>query len=783
MTPRTIPARAVLVVLAAAAALAFGDGPGPRPDGSILLHDGWTIRPAGRAIDVGTFPMAVAPLPGRRAAVLLCGYAEEGIDVVDLATGARTRLPMPKAWLGLAASADGKTLYASGGADGVVRVFEEGSTGWVETAPFRLPAAGMVAGIALDETHGRLFVAEHDSGRLARFDVSSRRLDREYPAGASPYEVRLDPSGARAFVSNWAGGTISAIAVDGTTPPAVWNAGSHPTALLLDSAGERLFVACAADDRVTALDTRSGRPLWNASVTLRPNGLEGTTPTALAPLPDGRILVANSDNHDLAVIDARGERPRIDGFVPVGRYPTAVAVTGGAILVADGKGSAARAAPDGPQPTDRVAGYRTPRYVLARQTGDLRVIPVSELDRLAEHTRTVLAGIPAAPAEDLHPKFAKIRHVIYVIRENRTYDQVLGDDRRGNGDPSLVLFGENVTPNAHGVARTFTLLDGFYCNAEVSADGHSWSSAAFANDYVEKTYPQEYSRRGWKYDYDGDNSLARPRAGYLWEAAARTGVPFRSYGWFLGLDGKTPALAAGMAGRFDPAYRGWDLAYSDVARMDEWLREFRDFEKSGALPRLEIVYLPNDHTSGTVPGAKSPKSMAAENDVALGRLIDAVTHSRYFADTAVFVLEDDAQNGPDHVDCHRSPVFVVSAYTPRGKVDSRQYSTASALATIETILGLSPLSQFDEAAPKMAFEFSGPLDTTPFSALPARVPLDERNPGKPRSDENAGLDFSRPDAVPDAILNDVLYRAVQGRPSPGITVRYGSAAPHDDDGD
>jgi len=782
MIPRAFTA---LLVLALSAALSGGDTPGPRPGGAVLLHDGWTIRPAGRAIEVGTLPMAVVPLPGRRAAVLLCGYAEEGIDVVDLTTGARTRLPMPKAWLGLAATADGKTLFASGGADGLVRVFEEQEKGWIETAPFRLPAAGMVAGIALDETRGRLYAAEHDAGRLARFDVGTRKLVREYPTGASPYAVRIDPGGARAFVSNWADGTISAIPLDDAAPPATWSAGAHPTDLLLDPAGARLLVACAADDRVTALDTRSGGTSWNASVTLRPNGLEGTTPSSLARLPDGRILVANSDNNDLAVIDARGERPRVDGFVPVGRYPTAVAVAGDTILVADGKGSVTRAAADGPQPTDKIPGYRTPRYVLARQTGDLRIVPVSELDRLTEHTKAVLAGIPPPPAEDLHPSFGKIRHVIYVIRENRTYDQVLGDERRGNGDPSLVLFGENVTPNAHAIARQFALLDGFYCNAEVSADGHSWSSAAFANDYVEKTYPQEYSRRGWKYDYDGDNPLARPRAGYLWEAAARTGVTFRSYGWFLGHDGKAPALAGGIAGRFDPAYRGWDLSYSDVDRMEEWLREFHNYEKTGELPRLEIVYLPNDHTSGTAPGAKTPKSMAAENDVALGRLIDAVTHSRYFADTAVFVLEDDAQNGPDHVDCHRSPVFVVSAYTPRGKVDSRQYSTASVLGTIEAILGLPPMSQFDEAAPKMAFEFSGPFDATPFSALPAKVPLDEKNPGKPRPNEDAGLDFSRPDAVPDATLNDVLYRAVQGRPSPGITVRYGSAVPrdHDDDGD
>jgi len=756
--------------------------PGPRPGGAVLLHDGWTIRPLGRSVDVGTFPMAVVPLPGHRAAVLLCGFAEEGIDVVDVAAGTRTRLRMPKAWLGLAASADGKTLYASGGADNVVRVFEEGSGEWKEAEPFRLGRPGepiFAAGIAVDEARGRLYAAENLANRIAAFDLDSRRLLAEYPAGSAPYEIRVDAAGARAFVSNWGDGTVSAITLDGSAATRTWAAGSHPTALLLD--GNRVLVACSADDRVTALDAVNGRVLWNASVTLRPGGLEGTTPTSLARAPDGRILIANSDNNDLAVIDARGERPRVDGFLPVGRYPTAVAVDGGTILVADGKGSVTRAAADGPQPTDRIPGSRTPRYVLARQTGDLRIIPASELRRLPQHTASVLSGVPTPPVEKIRPAFAKIRHVIYVIRENRTYDQVFGDLRRGNGDPSLVLFGEEVTPNAHALARSFTLLDNFYCNAEVSADGHNWSAAAFANDYVEKTYPQQYSRRRGDYDFDGGNPLARPRGGYLWDAAEKAGVSFRSYGWFLDLGAKAPtASVGGVAGRFDAAYRGWDLSYSDLDRMDEWLREFREFEKTGKLPRLQIVYLPNDHTSGTTPGAREPKAMAAENDLALGRLVDAVTHSRYFSDTAIFVIEDDAQNGPDHVDCHRSPILVVSPFTPRGRVNSRQYSTAGVLRTIETILSLSPMSQYDEAAAPLAFEFSGPFDATPFTALPARVPLDRRNPGKPRSGDSARLDFSRPDAVPEGILNDLLYQAVQGRPSPGITVRLGSEPPRND---
>jgi YVTN family beta-propeller protein len=776
---------AFLLLAAARAEIASGsERPGPQAGGAVLLHDGWTIHPLGKSIDVGTLPMAVVALPRGRAAVLLCGYAEEGIDVVDLASGRRDRIAMPKAWLGLAASADGKRLYASGGADNVVRVFADADGAWSEEKAFVLGPPGadlFAAGLAIDETRGRLYVCENLANRLAIFDLATRALLAELPTGAAPYEVRTD--GTRAFVSNWGDASISMLPLEGGEPARTWPTGRHPTGLHFDPATRRLYVACALDDFVAALDADTGTPLWNASVTLRPGDPAGTTPTSIAAAGDGRLFVANSDNNDVAVIDASGKVGRVEGFLPVGRYPTAVAVMPDAILVADGKGSITRAAPDGPQPRDRVAGSRTPRYVLARQTGDLRTIPIKELGGLARHTRTVLDGVPSVAEARLHPAYAKIRHVIYVIRENRTYDQVFGDDPRGNGDASLVLFGGSVTPNAHALARQFTLLDNFYCNAEVSADGHNWSSAAFANDYVQKTYPQNYSRRGRPYDYDGGNPLGRPRNGYLWDAAARAKVSFRSYGWFLDLDSKTAsATVDGLAGKFDPAYRGWDLSYSDLDRAGEWLREFREFEKNGQLPALEIVYLPNDHTSGMAPGKKSPIAMAAENDLALGRLVEAVTESRFFRDTAIFVLEDDAQNGPDHVDCHRSPVLVISPYTPRGKVDSRMYSTASVLGTIEAILGLESLSQYDAAARPMAFEFSGRSDTSPFATLPSRVPLDTVNPGSPDKDAQK-LDFSRPDAIPERTLNDVLYRAIQGRPSPAPTIRFGIAARAETDDD
>jgi YVTN family beta-propeller protein len=661
--------------------------------------------------------MAVVPLSGRGGPP--CGYAEEGIDIVDLASGRRERIVMSKAWLGLAASADGRRLYASGGADNIVRVFVEEAGSWTEEKAFVLGPAGdpiFAAGLAIDEARGRLYVCENMANRLAIFDLATRALLKELPSGASPYEVRSD--GDRTFVSNWGDASVSMLPLEGDAPAETWRTGRHPTALYFDAATRRLFVACALDDVVEALDADTGTPLWNASVTLRPGDLAGTTPTSLAPAGNGRILVANSDNNDVAVIDASGRVGRVEGFLPVGRYPTAVATTPDAILVADGKGSNTRAAPDGPQPTDRIAGSRTPRYVLAQQTGDLRTIPMAELDSLARHTRTVLDGVPSARETRLHPSYAKIRHVIYVIRENRTYDQIFGDERRGNGDPSLVLFGEDVTPNAHALARRFTLLDNFYCNAEVSADGHNWSSAAFANDYVQKTYPQNYSRRGRPYDYDGANPLGRPRGGYIWDAAARAKVSFRSYGWFLDLDSKTPIAAVPeLAGRFDPAYRGWDLSYSDLDRAEEWLREFREFEKNGELPALEIVYLPNDHTSGTQPGKKTPKSMAAET-ISLSAASSKPSRGAVSSATPRSSSSRRRAERPGPCRLHRSPALVISPYTPReGRLAHVFDGVGPAHDRGHPGNGIAVAVR--RRRPHVAFEFSGRRDTSPFAALPA----------------------------------------------------------------
>jgi len=364
-----------------------------------------------------------------------------------------------------------------------------------------------------------------------------------------------------------------------------------------------------------------------------------------------------------------------------------------------------------------------------------------------------------------------ITHVIYVIKENRTYDQVLGDMPEGRGDPTLCLFPERVTPNHHALAREFVLLDNFYVESEVSADGHEWTMGAYASDFVEKQWPLSYghNKRG-KFPYPSEgayDAAARPAGGYLWDRAIAAGVSVRSYGEWVA-NGKTPAdpctaKVKALEGRIDPLFRGFDMRYSDLDRAARFSAELERFGREGEMPRLQIVRLPNDHTSGSSPGLPTPTAYVAENDLALGRLVEAVSKSRFWPTTAIFVVEDDAQNGPDHIDAHRTVAFVVSPYARRGAVDSTLYSTSSMLRTIELILGLSPMSQFDAAAMPMLASFQPRPDATPYVCRPAQVPLDQLNAATAwGADTSLAMDFSVEDAADDLLLNEVVWRSVRG---------------------
>jgi hypothetical protein len=380
-----------------------------------------------------------------------------------------------------------------------------------------------------------------------------------------------------------------------------------------------------------------------------------------------------------------------------------------------------------------------------------------------------------------------IKYCIYIVKENRTYDQILGDMPQGNGDPALCLFPERVTPNHHQLARDFVLLDNFYVEAEVSADGHEWTMGAYATDFVEKSWPLSYGHnKSGKFPYpaEGRFNIAEPALGYLWDRAAEANVSYRSYGEFIE-NGKTlkdrgTSRVPALRGHFDEWYRGWDLDYPDVKRAERFIQELKRFEQEGSMPALQVVRLPNDHTYGTTTNKLTPTAMVADNDLAFGQLVEAVSRSKFWPQTAIFVIEDDAQNGPDHIDAHRTVAFVISPYVKRGSVDSTLYSTSSMLRTMELILGLNPMSQFDASAMPMFNSFQAQPDLRTYTALPAKVDLLERNKktawGNGRSKR---MDFSKEDAADDLLLNEVIWKSVRGAKEPlPAPVRAAFVFPH-----
>jgi YVTN family beta-propeller protein len=817
----------IAVLLLCALAMFQMAAPGPEwpgtKDNVVLLFNGWRLAPAGIQVPLpDTFPMTLVMHPGGKYLfVLNAGYTQPSLLILDPANPGReggvTRVALTNAWLGLAVNAAGDRFYLPEANAGTVREFsftepapppaaaptEQPVAAAATPAPpplikpereFKLfegianPQArdrarwvrtNYLGDAALHPNGKRLYVADMQASLIYEVNLDKAVVERKIAVGIHPYRIVVAPDGVRLYVSNWGGASISVIEAASGQVRATYQTGDHPSDMLLDARG-RLYVACANTNAVYVHDAQTGAVRERISIALYPKMPPGSTPNALALAPDGaQLYVANADNNAVAVISLGEKQSRVDGFIPTGWYPTAVKLSadGRRIYVANGKGQGSLPNPRGPQPIRR----STPetQYVGNIQKGSLSIMEVPNEGQLQILTHRVLANSPyhdellqsaGGPATVIPTRpggATPIKHVIYIIKENRTYDQVFGDIKEGNGDPSLVLFGESITPNHHRLAREFALFDNFYVNADVSASGHNWSMGALSNDYVEKIWPSNYAGRRPQYDFEGQDPIATPPSGYLWDAALRAGVDFRVYGEWTD-NPKDPALpvkpmVAALEGRYDPRYRNFDLTYPDQLRADEWLREFAEFEKNGNLPRFEIVRLPNDHTSGTAPGARTPRALVADNDLALGRIVEALSKSRYWKDTAIFVLEDDAQNGPDHVDNHRSPALVISPYVKRGTVDSTMYSTAGMLRTMELILGLPPLTQHDAAATPMYAAFTAQPDLRPYALSKPEVDLDERNPASaPGAKQSARMDFREADRIDDNELNRILWRAMKG---------------------
>jgi len=776
-----------LLAVAAGAFVARGRLlPGRQGDGTVLLANGWRVTPAGRTVGVGTLPLSLAVMPDGRVLTLESGYWREGLAVIDPRRWAVTdSVPLSAAWLGLAVDSVG-TVYASGGTTNRVYRLSDASGTWVRADSVVLADSGaavFAAGLALAPGGGRVAVVGNLADSVYLLGVAPLRRAAAASTGDHPYTAVFSRDGRRLFVSNWGDSTISVYAVgaDSLTPLAPIHVDPRPSALALSSDGKTLYVAHAAADAVSVVDAEAGRVEATIALGLTPRAPHGSGPNALALSPDGRTLyVANADNNDVAVVRLGGDDgPRVAGLIPTGWYPTAVAVSGDGrtLYVANGKGVGAGPNVQGPT----APGYRRDQYIGALIRGSVSAIPVPDAGALRRYTRQVLANSPYRdallarqpwPRRSPIPRSAAdstpIRHVVYIIRENRTYDQVLGDDPRGNGDPRLAIFGDSITPNAHALANRFVLFDNFYVNGDVSADGHMWSDAAYASDYNEKDWPAQYSDRRPVYDFDAGVPVNDPLAGFLWDAARAAGLGLRNYGEMTQWDSARSLSipqAKGLEGVSDPRYPGFVLDIPDSVRADEFIRELRDYEAADSLPRLMILWLPRDHTYGRQPGQPTPRSMVAENDRALGRIVAALSRSRFWTRTAVFVLEDDAQNGPDHVDAHRSPLLVASPWVRHGMVDSGFYTTTSVLRTMELILGLKPMSQYDAAAQPLFTAFTTVPDSAPFVAVASRWPLDELNSARQHSMLDPRV-FRRPDMADENVLNREIWTSVKQTPMP-----------------
>jgi DNA-binding beta-propeller fold protein YncE len=776
--------------------------PGVQPGGIVRLPNQWSLRPAGRHVLLGDFPVNLALHPsGPWVAALHAGYGTHEVIVLDVAGPTpriTCRVPVHQAFYGVCWAPDGKTLYASGGEFEIVHAFafDDGLLG--HRSPIRIESITRTfvpAGLATDAAGKTLFAAGPWGHAVAivPLDDPGRRHHVELPAGSYPYAVLPDPEGKRLYVSLWGKAGVAVLDLASGTLADTWGTDSHPTEMALSGDGNTLYVACSNSTRVCVLDAGAGgKRLQTIQAALYPNAPSGNTPNSLCLTPDGQILfVANADANNLAVFnvaDRANARPL--GFIPVGWYPTSVRYRAAdrRIYVANGKGLTSRANPQGPGPYN-VRHLPVYQYIATLMQGALSAIDMPTPEKMADYTLHAFGcsplradrGVtalrpPDSPIPGKVGEPSPIRHCIYIIKENRTYDQVFGDLKEGNGDAGLCLFGEQVTPNHHRLARQFVLLDNCYVEGEVSADGHEWTMGAYATDFVEKVWPLTYRgsprKKLEKYPSDGNfDAIARPAGGYLWDRCAAAGVSYRSYGEWV-TNGKTPkdparANVKALEGHIDPWYRGFDMDYPDQKRADRFLEELKGFEKKGELPRFIVMHLPNDHTSGTRAGSVSPRAAVADNDLALGRIVEAISHSKFWKDTAIFVIEDDAQNGPDHVDAHRTIAQVISPYTRRGHVDSTPYSTSSLARTIELILGLEPMSQFDAAARPMYDCFQARADLTPYTHVVPDVDLSEKNKATAWGAKvSEGFDLARPDAVDDLLLNEVIWRSVKGPDHP-----------------
>lgn len=750
-------------------------------------------------------------------------------------------------YTGLIFSHDGKQVYLSN-VNGSIKVFALDAVGVLQPshtislpdarAPRRKPE--IPSGLALSADDTKLYVCGNLSNKLLEVDVASGRVLRSFDVGMAPYDVAL--VGGKAFVSNWAGrrpgtgdltgpagrgtlvrvdpvrhisseGSVSIIHLDENKVATELLTGLHASALAVSPDQKYVVCANAGSDHLSIINAAQEAVIETIWTKHKPSDLFGASPNALTFDASGRTLfVANGTQNAIAVFhfdpEEKGDT-KLEGLIPAGWFPGAILFDAkrNGLCVANIKGLplTPKKQGDGPQ------GFNSHHY-----HGSVSLMPVpnaEELKKLSERAaknirrgsiaQAALKARADQPARAIPERIGEpslIKHVVYIIKENRTYDQVFGALKRGRGQADLCIFGEDITPNQHKMVNEFVLLDNTYCAGILSADGHQWSTTAFSTDYMEKSFagfPRSYPDGMGE---DEADALAYSPAGFLWDNAVAYKKTIRNYGEFMApkvrwadatKKGTPPYLACYRTWKgeskevhfesepsvesirpFSPTdYVGWEMNVPDQYRADFILRELTEYEAKGEFPNLVIICLPNDHTSGTSPGNPTPASCLADNDLAFGRIVDGFSHSKFWKDMAIFAIEDDPQSGWDHVSGYRTTAYCISPYAKRGALVSTQYNTTSMIRTMEQILGLPPMNQFDASATPMFDCFTDKADLTPFQSVANKVPLDQMNPGtnaildpllKADAIASSKLNFREVDKAPEDVLNRILWRAQKG---------------------
>jgi YVTN family beta-propeller protein len=799
---------AVFVAVGAAALAAsslFFGRVGPQGDGTGVTPNKWILTPAGLQVEVGDRPMAFAASPdGRYLAITNGGQGVQNLTLFDTYTNKvvqKIPYPEPEALMyGLVWSKDGKSVYASAGGNNKIRSYSFDGKTLTEGAAFilgDLSSPIFPVGLALSSEGKTLYAALNYGNSIMAIDttkkngLAARTLkfgDANFDTGKNtlPYALQLSKDDKTLYVSHTNAKAVSVISTAKLELVKQVPVGDQPSGMALAQDGKTLFVANANSDTVSLVDTASNTV--RGEINLRPfdGAPYGSIPNALAVSGDDKTLyVTNGGNNDLAVVDLASGKVR--GLIPTAWYPSAVmpSKNGKMLYVANLKGLGA-----GPNPLGPIDGVDRPdeQYIAGLGRGTISILETPDEKTLANYTAQVVKnngfdetrqamvrGSSSTKAQPIPRRVGDLsvfKHVIYVIKENRTYDQILGDLKQGDGDSSLALYGQDVTPNQHALALEYGLFDNFYCDAEVSADGHDWAMAASAGDYTQRFWASGYSDRNRGYDWEGATNAANPTGGFLFDFAKRAGLSYRVYGEFWDYASEVPNVKPSPAqpnlvGHWSPTYLGFEMSYSDQDRFKNWKTEFDGFVKNGDLPQLEIVALPRDHTAGSSKGLPTPKAMVADNDLAFGKIVEAVSNSPYWKDTLILSTEDDAQSGPDHVDAHRTIAFAISAYNKRGVVDHTQYSQVAMLRTLELVLGLPPMTQFDAAATPMIAAFQDTPDLKAYKALTPKQSLTEMSTLLSyKAKESSHYNFKKPDRVNNAILNEILWHSAKGAHAP-----------------